>query len=127
MSEAAMDQDVLLTPEGFLPSDLWLDRPDAVEEIKRRLQAGRLTEQQATGLEQYAVDGYLTIDLDLEDAVFDDIEQCVERMWKDKPNDIVYAYDGALRRMSEADEERERRPPYRIMGLESQSAAAMSL
>lgn len=127
MGETQTDQDVLLTPEGFLPTDLWLDRPDAVDEIKRRQHAGVLTEQQAAGLEQYAVDGYLTIDLNLDDGVFDEIGQCVERLWREKPDDIVYAYDGALRRMSEADEARERRPPYRIMGMESHSSAAMSL
>ncbi len=116
-----------LTADGFLPSNLWLDRPDASQEIDRRIASGLLTEEQGANLGQYAVDGYMTFELGLPASVYDDIEATVDRLWQEKRDDIVYAYDGPLRRMSEANEAVERRPPYRIMGLETHCQGAMDL
>ncbi len=116
-----------LTPAGLLKSDLWLDKPDAVDAIGRRIASGRISEEQGVNLRQYAEDGYLSFDLNLDESVYSDLEASVNRMWQEKPSDIVYAFDGPLRRMHEAEEATERRPPYRIMGLETHCEAAMSL
>lgn len=116
-----------LTAKGLLPTDLWLDRPDAGAEIDRRIASGRLSEEQGENLRGYANDGFMAFELRLDESVFASINDSVDRLWKERPHDIVYAYDGPLRRMSEANEEVERRPPYRIMGLETHCQAAMSL
>ena len=116
-----------LTPAGVLPSDLWLDQPDANDAISSRIASGRVSEEQGANLRQYAEDGYLTFDLKFDDSVYAAIESSVNRLWREKPDDIVYGFDGPLRRMSEASEASERRPSYQIAGLETHCDAAMSL
>jgi phytanoyl-CoA hydroxylase len=63
---------------------LWLDRPDAHREIRRRRKAGEITRPEATLLDYWAENGYVIlercVDPDLIDAALDD----VDRAWAER-------------------------------------------
>ena len=65
-------------------SFLWLDRPDATRDIRRRRKAGEITRPEAKLLEQWARNGYVIlercVDPDLIDAALDD----VDRAWAER-------------------------------------------
>ena len=111
----------------LLPSDLWLDQPDAGARLEARRQAGELSDLEAARLRHFAEQGYLTFEPGLDPALLDGVVADVERLWREKPRDLAYAYDGPARPMSEADEARERRVRYRIHDLHSHSPHALAL
>ncbi len=116
-----------LTRDGLLASDLWLDQPDAHAEIGRRLAAGALRAEQAEKLRHFVDRGYLTLSLDQPQAVYDDVWRTVERLWREKPWNVAYAYHSPLRVFALADEARDRRPSVRIADLHSASEGALAL
>ncbi|HVS13455.1 MAG TPA: phytanoyl-CoA dioxygenase family protein [Thermoanaerobaculia bacterium] len=122
-----VDQRQAIGADGRLTSDLWFDRPDALELVARRRSAGELSEQRADQLGHFVENGYLVLDLDLPERICDEIQQAVDRLWRERRADVAYAYDGPLRPMDVADEQQERRPPYRISGLETVCPAALDL
>lgn len=65
--------------------------------------------------------------LDVDPAIFDRLNADVDRCWQRQPADLAYAYDGPARRMSFADERRERRSRSRIHDLHSHSESALAL
>lgn len=111
----------------FLDSDLWFDRPDAGRKIAARLDAGELGSAEAESLRQFVELGYTTFKLDEDEALFDRLLEGVDRLWREKPADLAYAYDGPARPLSEADEARERRTRYRIHDLHSHLPEARRL
>lgn len=115
-----------LTPEGLLASDLWLDRPDALQQIERRRRRGELDAGQAAALANFAERGYLTLPLDPPPAAAA-IEACVEELWRQRPADVAYAFRSPLRRMSTADPAQHRKPSCRIADLHASCPAARDL
>lgn len=114
-----------LTREGLLASDLWVDQPDAPARLERMVKKGEVRPEQAERLTHFLERGYLTFSLGLPDRVYEDVQQSVDRVWKEKPADLAWANQGPLRSFAEADEARDRRHSYRIADLYSHSEAAL--
>ncbi len=123
----AVNSERVLTPEGRLPSDLWIDRPDAIGSIERLRATGRIDETQARNLGDYVEKGYCVLDLDLPEATLQSIDEDVERLWRERPRDVAVAYRGLLKPMSDADPAQDRRPSCRIADLHGSSEAALDL
>src|SRR4029077_18874180 len=86
------------------PGLIWVDESSASDAIERRVAAGEITRDEAANLRKFADDGYciLTIDFSAaDDAVF---EREVNRMWREQPHDLAFAYDSPPLRFSVADE-----------------------
>jgi phytanoyl-CoA hydroxylase len=115
-----------LTADGLLASDLWLDQPDALEQIDRRERKGKISAEQATALRSFVERGYLVVKLDPPPR-YDDLLECVERVWREQPHDLAFAYLSQLRRMSAADPATHRRHGCRIADLHSACDAALEL
>jgi Phytanoyl-CoA dioxygenase (PhyH) len=116
-----------LTGQGRLASDLWLDRPDAGERVEAARRRGRLSAAEAENLRRFSEEGYLTFALDLPDRLYAEVDQAVDRLWREKPARVAYAYHSQLRPFAFADEAAERKPSYRIADLHAYSAAALDL
>src|SRR3990172_3283961 len=110
-----------------LPGDLWLDRPDAHRQIDNRRKAGALTDEQVENLRKFVDEGWFSFSIDLPEWVSRDIEDSVNRFWKEKPSDVPYAYNTLLTRFAWSDESNERRSPYRIMEMHGVSKGAREL
>lgn len=119
----------LASPPPGIPfaSDLWLDQPDAADRLAERVQRGEISAPLAGELRQFAGEGYVTFATQAPAAVLDRVVADVDQLWRERPADLAYAYDGPARPFSEADPARERRPRYRIHDLHSHSAAALAL
>lgn len=115
-----------LGPDGCLASDLMIDRPDALEQIARRRDRGEISASAAGHLERMARDGYTVVDLDLGPEVYRFFDQTVDRLWRERPATVAYAYHGPLTRFSDALPEH-RRPSCRIADLHSEGGAALDL
>lgn len=113
--------------QGLLKSDLWLDQPDALDRIDAKLRVQDLDDAQAERLRGFVENGFLAIHLDDSDELLDQVCRDVDLLWKKKPLDLAFAYDGGLQSMSDADERRHRLPRYRIADLHSHSEAARRL
>src|SRR5205085_22775 len=109
------------------PGLIWVDEPSAADTIEREVAAGEITSEEAANLNKFANDGYciLTIDFSAADAAEFDRE--VDRLWREKPPDIAFAYDSPPLRFSVADESRQRRPRYRIHDIHSRFELAKRL
>jgi hypothetical protein len=115
-----------LGPDGLLVSDLWLDRPDALEEIARRRSRGELTDEEAANLETFWRDGYFVFPLDVDEGLFDALDRDVDRLWEEQPPWVAYAYGSLLTRFSGGDGDK-RRPASRIADLHEFSTPALEL
>ena len=110
-----------------LPGALWLDEPDAHERIERKLRKGTVTAEQAERLHHWVDYGFLTFPIEIDDALCAEIDRDVASFWREKPSDLPFAFAGGLQPMSDADESRERKSPYRIMDAHSHSRAILQL
>lgn len=117
----------LLTPRGLLDSDLWIDQPNAGEEIDRKLAAGELTEAEAEKLHFFVENGYLTLSIDVEEDVYEDIEASVDRLWEEKPGEVAFAYHSELKPFSRSITAEHRKPSCRIADLHPYSEGALDL
>ncbi len=116
-----------LDPQKRLASDLWLDQPDAHRQIDRKLQDGLISSEQAGKLRQFVDQGYFRFSLNVPDMLYQQLEEGVDRIWKEKPLDLAFAHSGALTSMADSQEARHRTPPYRIADLHSHLPAALDL
>lgn len=108
-------------PANPFASKLWIDQPDAAEQIRS---APGLSSEDRSLLEQFHRDGYIRVFLDPAKEPFDELLADVERVWREKPADLLYASGQPfLQPMSMATDE-ERRPGYRLHELQSHSRAA---
>lgn len=115
-----------LGADGLLASDLWLDRPDAPEEIERRRAAGRISDEEAANLEHFWRHGYFTFRLELDAETCDAIDADVERLWREQPPWMAFAYHSLLTRFSGNDQDN-RKPSSRIADLHEFSTPALEL
>jgi len=109
------------------PGLIWVDESSAADAIASQVAAGEMTTDEAANLRKFANDGYciLTIDFTAADAAEFDRE--VDRLWREKPPNIAFAYDSPPLRFSAADESRQRRPRYRIHDIHSRFELAKRL
>lgn len=115
------------TAEGIrLESDLWLDRPDAVQQIAERQAACQLTAEQAERLRFFAEHGYMLFALDLDAAEIDALVDGVDQLWEERPTDVAFACDSPARPMHRGDVA-ERRARYRLHDIHSHLPAARAL
>ena len=115
-----------LTPDGQLASELWLDQRNAHRRIRKRRRKGEITPERAEQLRHFTDKGYLILSLDLDDEIYGVIDEAVERLWRERPDDIAYAFHSLLTRFSDADPEH-RKPSCRIADLHSVCDAARRL
>ncbi len=116
-----------LSRQGLLKSDLWLDQPDAAARIAERERNEEISGTEAEKLRHFVERGYLTFEIELPEAAARRIEADVDRLWRDKPWDVAFAYQSGLKLFPLADEAHDRRPSVRIADLHSASAAAADL
>lgn len=115
-----------LDSKGLLLSDLWIDQPDAQEQIAARHRRGEIDDITAERLAHFEKRGYLKIPIDVPDEIYSALQDDVDSLWRDKPSDVAYAYHSLLTRFSDAKDEH-RKPSCRIADLHTYSEAALSL
>lgn len=113
-------------PDGLLRSDLWLDRPDAPEEIARRRANGEISAEEAANLERFWRDGFFVFRPEVDDGLFDALDRDVDRLWEEQPPWVAYAYGSLLTRFSGRDGDK-RLPASRIADLHEFSTPALEL
>lgn len=106
---------------------IWLDEPSASAAIDDKLRAGAITREEADNLDLFARDGYFLTHIDLSAADADAIDGDVDRLWREKPRNVTFAYDSPPLRFSDSDERAQRRPRYRIHELHVASQLALRL
>lgn len=116
-----------LAADGQLASDLWVDRPDALSRLESMHRGDEVSADEAAQLDQFIRRGYLTFSLGDVTASAAALGSDVDRIWRERPADLAYAWSGPLRSFAEADLGRDRRPSYRIADLHSHSQAALDL
>lgn len=110
-----------------LVSDLWLDQPDAHEEIDRREASGAITAEQAAKLRQFTDHGYTSIHLSDGEGLDRRFDADVEQLWRERPGDLAMA-PKAGGRIAFADAEDEHRAiGYRVTDPHSHSPTARAL
>jgi hypothetical protein len=109
------------------PGLIWLDDESAKRLIDDKERAGDITAEEGENLRKFAVDGYFVtkVDVSAEDAA--EIDRDVDRLWREKPSNLTFAYDSPPLRFSTADERAQRRPRYRIHELHCASPVALRL
>jgi phytanoyl-CoA hydroxylase len=109
------------------PGLIWLDDDGAKRLIDEKAHAAEITSEEAGNLRKFAEDGYFVtkVNVTAEDAA--EIDRDVDRLWREKPSNMTFAYDSPPVRFSTADEEAQRRPRYRIHELHCVSPVALRL
>lgn len=109
-------------PTGLnLRSGLWIDGDDTASRIARLQATGTVSSKEAEGLRHFAEQGYLVFEPGIGGAESRAVDDDIERLWRERPMDLAYAYDGPARSMSLADQARDRKTRYRIHDLHSHS------
>ena len=115
-----------LTPDGFLESDLWIDRPDAKEELARRQASGAISEEEANHLADFIDNGYFVFRPAIPERLFDELLADVDRVWEEQPADASFAHQSLLTRFSGKDGDN-RQPGCRLGDFHGYSPAAQAL
>jgi len=110
--------------EAANPGVIWLDEPGAHQAIETKRRRDEITDEEADNLRKFADDGYFITRLDLSADDARAIDDDVDRLWRERPHNISFAYDSPPLRFSQADEEAQRRPRYRIHDLHAASEIA---
>ncbi len=110
-----------------LDSGLWLDTSAAHERIDQLLRGGAVTGDQAALLRGFERDGYARFHSGIDGGLLELCVSDVDRLWRERPADLAYAWDGPARPMALADPPRERTVRVRIHDLHSHSPAARAL
>jgi phytanoyl-CoA hydroxylase len=110
-----------------LISDVWVDQPDAHDRVEERLTQGRINEVEAGRLHHFIEEGYLTTTLGLDDAFAAEFERDLDRIWRERPEDLAVAAKASdLVSFRDIDDE-DRAVGYRIADLHSYSPSARKL
>src|ERR1043166_9931702 len=107
------------------PGLIWLDALTASHEIEEKLRRGAIGNEEADNLRTFAADGYFLTKIDLSAADAEEIDRDVDRLWREKPRNVTFAYDSPPLRFSDSDERAQRRPRYRIHELHTASPTAL--
>jgi ectoine hydroxylase-related dioxygenase (phytanoyl-CoA dioxygenase family) len=109
------------------PGLIWLDGGDAERVIESRAARGDITDEEASNLRKFAIDGYLITRIGISEEDAAAIDRDVDALWLERPAEVAFAYDSPPRRFAEAVESEHRRPRYRIHELHSASPTALRL
>jgi ectoine hydroxylase-related dioxygenase (phytanoyl-CoA dioxygenase family) len=116
-----------LDADKQLVSDLWLDQPDAHEQIDARQREGKLDEADAAQLHRFTDEGWTQIHLTDSEGLDARFDADVEQLWRDRPVDLAMA-PKAGGRISFADaSDEDRHIGYRITDPHSHSPTARDL
>src|SRR4051794_30342255 len=70
---------------------VWVDEPDALEELGRRVRCGKISRSDEPLIEQYIREGGFTLEGAISSADIDEVNAYFEYLWTtDKPEDIVF-------------------------------------
>ena len=109
------------------PGLIWLDDESAKRLIDEKERAGEITPEEGENLRKFATDGYFVIKVEVSADDAAEIDRDVDRLWREKPSNLTFAYDSPPLRFSTADEDAQRRPRYRIHELHCVSPVALRL
>jgi phytanoyl-CoA dioxygenase PhyH len=109
------------------PGLIWLDENSAQRAISEKQRTDQITAAEAANLKKFSEDGYFIAPIDLTAGDAATIDRDVDRLWRERPSDVAFAYDSPPRRFSEAVPAADRRPRYRIHELHSASDMALHL
>ncbi|MSR67741.1 hypothetical protein EXS65_02880 [Candidatus Peribacteria bacterium] len=71
---------------AFAPDTLpWLDRPDAISQIKRKRVAEEISEEEATMLNHWRTEGFVALRSAVEEPLIDALWRDEERAWRERP------------------------------------------
>src|SRR5690348_2935158 len=76
-------------------SALWLDQPDAHEQIDARLDTDALTADEAKTLHHFVDEGYLKVSLGLDQGFCDRLDDEIGALWQRRPADLAVSPPGA--------------------------------
>jgi hypothetical protein len=79
-----------VTSDGVLVSDLWIDQPNAMQEVDARAREQQLDPDSQRAAQDVILKGYGIVRLNLPEALYDDIDRQVEQIWRDRPSDVAY-------------------------------------
>ncbi len=114
--------------DGTLYSQLWVDQPGAHIKIDRWLNARKITTKEADSLHFFVEHGYLVLDLEIPESLYDEIQQTVDYLWKNRPNDLLVAIGGNRSQpFSELPDESSRGLGVRFLDLHSHSESVKQL
>ncbi len=80
-----------LTEQGHLVSDLWIDAPDALALLERKLSSGEIGRADADLIEHFIRFGYMIFDLGDVSAAAENIWSSIDLFWQAPPSDLVVA------------------------------------
>jgi len=109
------------------PGLIWLDDASARRLIDEKAQRGEVTAEEGENLRKFASDGYFITQVEVTAADAEEIDRTVDRLWREKPSNLAFAYDSPPLRFSSSDERTQRRPRYRIHELHAFSQVALRL
>lgn len=109
------------------PGVIWLDEASAAQAVDVKLRRAEITPDEAANLKKFASDGYFVIRLELSANDEQTIDADVNRLWREKPANMTFAYDSPPLRFADSDEAAQRRPRYRIHELHCASDVALRL
>jgi len=109
------------------PGSIWLDESRAESSVADRHARGEMSDEEAQNLTKFASDGYFITRVDLSEADADAFDADVNRLWREKPRNVTFAYDSPPKRFADSNEALERKPRYRIHELHVVSDAALRL
>lgn len=76
-------------------SDLWLDQPDAHDQIEARVKADRVASGDADKLHAFVEDGYISIPLGLDARFCTAFDDEIGVLWEQRPADLAVSPPGA--------------------------------
>jgi phytanoyl-CoA hydroxylase len=109
------------------PGLIWLDEPQAHRAIDVKRKRGEITEAEAENLHKYADDGYFVVKVDLSADDAQAFDADVDRLWRERPANVAYAYEEGPHRFSDSEEARQRKPKSRVHDMHSASEVGMRL
>ena len=76
-------------------SALWLDQPDAHEQIDARLEVDAVTPDEAKSLHHFVDEGYLKVSLGLDESFCAGLDDEISALWQHRPADLAVSPPGA--------------------------------
>lgn len=116
-----------LRPDKQLVSDLWLDQPDAHEQIDRRTGQGEISDDDAERLHHFVDHGYTSISIDLDDEFASAFERDLDHLWATRPANLAASAKSGGRESFRDFDDANRHIGYRVIDMHSHSERARSL
>ena len=106
----------------------WTDRPDFAQGLKKRLQIGEITGDEATMLNDWNKNGFVVFPKAIPDSLTDQLMEDYERAWVERPTCMLLAEEQGVTMLSESRPREELLSHhYRMMDFHSLSAAGLEI